>query len=592
VLGFLFTAALVVGLAYAFDLQVLNRNGFEAKAREQHIDSIIPLAARGRIYDCQGRAVALTRSSFKVVVYPKLLRDSANPKREESLQVRATRVLAGVCGRDPVQVRTDLRAKPHLYVFEPDLNYEVGRRLQDSLRRWRLDFAIAVEPLRTRMYPYGDTLGSVLGFATRDTGRAGLEAVLDQTLAGVPGKLIVQRDALGNRLPFPGYPETPAVNGADVQLAVDLDFQRVVYQELKACVDSFRAEGGSALVMDCRTGEVRAMCDYPYNDPRRGAVAGPDGRGSAARSEGSYRCRAAEEAFEPGSVFKPVIGLAALESRDAARYRSLPYDATRFVELDGYKINDVHALGVVNFPQMFILSSNIAITKLSLLMEREGYFLTMRRLGFGQLTGIELPGEDPGGYDVEYRTAPGRIARVRFANNCFGQGIKVTLLQLASCFAAIGNGGELYRPHLVQDIRSGDSLLYHAAPLRVRRAISAPVAREMTDILARVVTEGTGTSAQSRYFAGAGKTGTAQRAVPGRGYPKDGPTVASFVGFFPREQPEYVVAVRIDNPDQRIARFAGTIVCPYWRRISERCHWLKHSGPDDGAVALNPKVSE
>jgi cell division protein FtsI/penicillin-binding protein 2 len=554
---------LLFGLVYAFALQVVYQRDFEFEARMQHLDSIIPLPGRGRIVDAQGRPVALTRSSFKVTVYPTLLADEATRREGRcSTRTRAARKVACVCGRDFSAVLSEMKRHEAMYVFDRNLDYDTGTRLKDSLRKGGLDNAVVVEPQKDRMYPYGDTLASVLGFAQVNLGKTGLEEVLDPVLCGIPGKIIVQKDALGNRHRFPDYPDMQPESGADVYLTIDVDFQRVAFEELKTCVDSFGADAGSVIVLDCRTGEVKAMCDYPYRDPRW----------AAKPESASYSCRAAEMSFEPGSVFKTVLGLAALESPRRDQIRAMSFDVSSGVlELGGYKIHDVHPCGVQDFPGIFILSSNVGLSKLSMVVERPRYYRTMSRLGFGKLTGIELPGEDSGYLDVGYRVAPDKMSPLRVANNAFGQGLKTTLLQLLDCYAAIANDGLLMRPYLIKQIRQGDQVLYEGEPLKVRQAVSVSAAREMKEILARVVTEGTGKSVRSPYFSICGKTGTAEKALPGRGY-KDGQIIATFAGFFPKEKPEYAVALCVDNP--RFGRFAGTIVGPTYRRLCERCYGL------------------
>jgi cell division protein FtsI/penicillin-binding protein 2 len=559
-LGAVLGAALVIGLLYAALLQIGYQRDFERIADQQHLDSIIPLPGRGRIFDARGREVAFTRSRFEVQVYPTLLRNDDEASDSRRL-ARASDLLAKYSDQGPSEILKEIQAKSHVYSFAADMDYETGTRLRDDARSCGLDYAVKAQLQKTRLYPYGDTLGSVLGYAVRDSGKTGIEELLDQVLAGVPGKVVVQRDGLGYNYRFPAYPDVQPVNGADVWLTIDVDFQRIAYQELKACVDSFAADGGSAIVMECGTGAVRALTDYPYRDPRRPLKKD---------EQASFQCRAVSESFEPGSVFKTVLGLAALASPNADRLRAMSFDVkSGVIEIGGKKIHDVHPAGVQDFPGIFIKSSNVGLSMLSMMVDRKLFYETMHRLGIGQTTGIEQKHEDPGYLDAEYRKAPEKMSTLRVANNAFGQGIRTTLLQLANCYAAIANDGLLRQPRLVQEIRFGDSVYYRGEPLAIRQAVSPATARAMKEILARVLTEGTGLTAISPHFAACGKTGTAEKALPGRGY-ADGQVVATFVGFFPRDNPRYVVAVSVDNP--RIGKYAGTIVCPTFRCICERIY--------------------
>ena len=558
-LGYAVAIVLVGGLAYAGMLQVVYRTDFAKVAAGQVEDSILPLAGRGRILDDHGRAIALTRTSFKVSIYPVQL-------RKDGRCARAAQLLAQCCGSDSARLHGEMESRDGMFVFDNDLNFNQGDSLRRLVRRLSLDNCIAVEPQKTRLYPYGDTVGSVLGFAVHDSGRAGIEAVLDPVLAGTPGKVVVQKDVLGNRYRLPAYPDIQPANGADVALTIDLDVQRIAYEELALCVDSFKADAGSAIVMDCPTGEIRAMCDFPYNDPRRSLPKGVIP---------SYQCLAAEESFEPGSVFKPVMGLAALESDNAKKITNMRYDVSSgVIDVCGKKIHDVHPAGVQDFPGVFIHSSNVGLSMMSMMVDRSRYYETMRKLGIGKLTGIELPAEDSGYIDAEYRTAPGKMSPLRVANNAFGQGVRTTLLQLADCYATIANDGVLHRPYVIKSVSTADETSYVNQPLVLRQAVTAEAAQAMKDILGRVVTEGTGVSAASPYFAICGKTGTAQKAIPGRGY-KDGQIIATFVGFFPKQDPKYLVAISVDNP--KFGKYAGTIVCPTFRRVCERCWMLNQA---------------
>lgn len=560
VVGWFMAALLVAGLVYTFVLQTGYGREFALVACRQQRETVIPLPNRGRIYDVRGRALALNQSSFRVAVFPKLLRNEGKC----TTRLIAARVLTEVCGGDYQAILRKMETMPGRYEFATRVDYETGRELKKRLRRARIDNAVVVEPQRLRVYPLAETAGSVVGTVRDNEGISGIERVLDAALSGVPGRIVVQKDAHGNHYHCPDFLNIPPRAGADVRLTIDADFQRVAYEALAWCVDSFRADGGSAIVMDCRSGEIRAMTDFPYRDPRRQWT----GNESA-----SYCCKAAEQAYEPGSVFKPVVGLAALAELGAERLRRTRFDvSTGMIEIGGWKIKDVHNCGVQDFAGIFVRSSNVGLAQLSQMLDRRALYETMRRLNLFGLTGIELPNEAAGYIDPDYQSAPQRLSAVRVANNAFGQGVTVSLLQLAVVYATIANDGLLRRPFLVKEIRTGKQRCYEGRTRTVRQALPVAIVQEMKAILRRVVTEGTGKEAASQFFTAAGKTGTAQRVMPGGGYSKE-QSIVTFVGYFPAEDPLYVVAVSVDNP--RIGRFAGTIACPTFRRIAERCYELR-----------------
>ena len=247
-----------------------------------------------------------------------------------------------------------------------------------------------------------------------------------------------------------------------------------------------------------------------------------------------------------------------------------------FVEIGKYKIHDVHNNGVLDFAGLFIKSSNPGCALLSMQLSPEKYYQIARAFGFGNAVGVGLPNEGSGWIDP-----PEKLTRLRFANVVFGQGVTVTLLQLAAAYLCVANDGAYLRPYLIESVqqpqagglqlaasgsRPGGRVVSSFGPSRLRQAIVPENARRMKDILERVVTEGTGTLAQIDGVSVCGKTGTAQKVEPGGVYSKTKSRM-TFIGFFPKEHPRYVVAVLIDEP--KTDRFAGTAACPVFKQIGE-----------------------
>ncbi|MBM3323328.1 hypothetical protein FJY69_07620, partial [candidate division WOR-3 bacterium] len=272
---------------------------------------------------------------------------------------------------------------------------------------------------------------------------------------------------------------------------------------------------------------------------------------------------AVSDQFEPGSSFKLVVCAAGLESRFAHKLLQRQYDvAAGFVEIGGRKIRDVHRNGVLDFDGLFVKSSNAGCAMLAQQLDPAEYYELARGLGFGSVTGLGLPNEGAG-----YLDKPGRLKPLRFANVVFGQGLTVTLVQMAAAYLCVANDGMYLRPYLLDSVKQGDRVLRRTRTMSVRRVLRRENCARIKDILERVVTEGTGTLARIEGVPACGKTGTAQKVEPWGGY---SPTRSrmTFVGFLPKQRPRFVIAVLIDEPTTE--RFAGAVCCPVFSRIGSR----------------------
>jgi cell division protein FtsI (penicillin-binding protein 3) len=324
-------------------------------------------------------------------------------------------------------------------------------------------------------------------------------------------------------------------------------------------------------VLDAAKGSILGLADYPGYDPTR----------FDAFPKETYKSAALSDQFEPGSSFKLVICAAALESPEADRLTRQAYDVSSgFIEIGKYKIHDAHKNGILDFAGLFIKSSNPGCALLSMQLRPEKYYELARALGFGNTVGIGLPNEGSGWMDP-----PEKLNRLRFANVAFGQGVTTTLLQLAAAYLCVANDGSYLRPYLIESVRQpgnpgplSDRGLRQASlgwtgrvvrsfsPSRLRQAIRPENARKIKDILERVVVEGTGVQAQIDGVSVCGKTGTAQKVEPGGVYSKTKSRM-TFIGFFPKVQPRYVIAVLVDEP--KTDRFASTAACPVFKQIGE-----------------------
>jgi cell division protein FtsI/penicillin-binding protein 2 len=544
---------------------------YERQAMGQQGETLDLHAARGRVYDADGRPLTLNRSICSIRILPQWARDKDT--------------LAGILAEFGLAQRKaisqELQRRNRLFWFSRNVDYSVGDSLRRVLVERQFSNCTYVDDDYVRVYPHGELCANVVGFTGDDRGRAGIEFEYDSVLRGRGGWVKLQKDAIGRAFPYPSFPTKRPVAGLDIHLTLDLDVQQICYDALRRQVEECGALGGSAIVLDAAKGSILGLADYPGYDPMR----------FGAFSKETYKSAALSDQFEPGSSFKLVVCAAALESPEADLLTRQTFDVSSgFVQIGKYKIRDVHKNGVLDFAGLFIKSSNPGCALLSMQLQPEKYYELARALGFGNAVGIGLPNEGGGWIDP-----PQKLNRLRFANVAFGQGLTVTLLQLAAAYLCVANDGSYLRPYLIDAVRqpgyprpalsghgfrnpslgawerllrrsAGVAAVKQGRPSRLRQAIKPENARRMKDILERVVVEGTGVLAQIDGVSVCGKTGTAQKVEPGGVYSRTRSRM-TFVGFFPKVQPRYVIAVLIDEP--KTIRFAGTAACPVFRQIGE-----------------------
>jgi cell division protein FtsI/penicillin-binding protein 2 len=546
-----FWAGLLVVLGY---VQLGRWRSYEAEARRQHWNRLDLPASRGRVFDRLGRALVLNRSCASIRILPQYIGFDGGTRpvqnREKTVELAQTLAEFGLGTREAILA--ELRSRDRLFRFRRCVAYATAESLRRELVERQFGNCTYVDDDAERVYPYGGVCASVLGFTGEDFGLAGIEVEYDSVLRGRPGWTLLQRDAVGRARPYPSYPVERAVPGADIELTLDVDVQRICYEALAEQVQATGAVKGSAVVLDSRTGAILGLCDFPAYDPERPDPSLAD----------RYKCTALSDQFEPGSSFKLVTCATALESPTVDRLTRQRYDVSAgFIQIGSRRIHDVHRQGVLDFDSLFIVSSNPGCALLSMQLEPARFYEIARGLGFASAVGCGLPNEGAGFLD-----RPDKLTPLRFANVAFGQGVTVTLVQLAAAYLCVARDGDYLRPYLVESVRQNGRVLRRFRPTVVRRVLRPETAQRIKDILERVVTEGTGVLAQIDGIPTCGKTGTAQKTEPGGGYSRTRSRM-TFVGFFPKVEPRYAIAVLVDEP--RSVRFAGSTACPAFRAIGQ-----------------------
>lgn len=392
-----------------------------------------------------------------------------------------------------------------------------------------------------RLYPEASMSGHVIGFVGSDengnkSGRYGIEGYFDELLAGKPGVLRSERDIAGRLIAVGERSVVPAVDGVDIVLTIDRTIQFKACTALKTAVAKHGADGGSIVIVEPSTGKIFAMCGAPDFDPNNY---------SQVESINQFNNPAIFNAYEPGSIFKPIPMAAALDVGAVT-------PSTRFEDLGSVLVEgwpkplgnaEGKVYGNVDMTQVLEDSINTGMIFTMRQMGQEVFVDYVKRFGFGQPTGIELEKEMPGNI-----ASLEKGAEIYKATATFGQGITVTPLQIVMAYAAIANGGVLKRPQIIDEVRHDDGTVEKRAPQDVMQVMDEKSARMLGAMLVSVIEHGHGRRAGVPGYYIGGKTGTAQVArTDGIGYSLDN-TIGSFAGFGPVENPKFAMVVRIDNP--------------------------------------------
>lgn len=526
------------------DVQVVHGVEYHRRAEQerQRLFSF-PEFPRGTIYDRHGFPLVVSEPRYAVVASPPFVRDAQDVAER----------LSPVLGLPPQEiVRKILSASEGVL-----LGRYITPEQAEEVRELKLP-GIRVELRWVRRYPCGTLAASVLGFATPGgQGFYGVEGFYDRVLAPPAEVLLLETDPSGTQ-PLPqeeGNLPSPH-RGNDLVLTLDLAIQAAAEEELARGVEEYRAEGGTVLVLDPRTGEILALAVRPTFDP------GDYSRYMAEEAEEVFANPAVNAHYEPGSVFKVVTLASALDSGTVSPQET--YVDTGWIEVGGQVIRnwDGKAYGEQDLVGLMGHSLNVGAAWLATKMGPETFYRYIRAFGFGQLTGVDLQGEVAGVVHM-----PGDLDWYDsyLGANAYGQGIAVTPMQMAAAVAAVANGGRLMRPYVVaRQIRPDGSVL-ESRPVVRGQPISPETARAVSEILARAVEQYMPQAAVPGYRV-AGKTGTAQIPVPG-GYDPRG-TIASFVGYGPVEDPQLLILVRLDRP--RTSPWASQTAALLFQRLAQR----------------------
>jgi cell division protein FtsI (penicillin-binding protein 3) len=519
----IFALALCALMARLFDIQILQHHLLAGLAERQYQKTVELRGKRGTIYDRRMRELALSVDRESVYLNP----------HEFSKNPEALHDLARVLALKEATILEKMQSDRQFVWLKRQAPPEESATLR-SLGLKGVGFVTESQ----RFYPKRALAGQVIGFVgTDETGLEGIEHSHESTLAGEAVRVMLDRDARGRPIALRSETLGQLPQGRDLVLTLDERIQFIAERELRAQVRRTGARGGVVVVMDPVTGEILALANESVFDPTHFREASPK----------MWRERSITDTLEPGSTIKALLAAAALEER-LVRPDDMFFAEQGSIQVANSVIRDHEKFGWLTFREVIEKSSNVGAIKVGQRLGRERYYDYLVRFGVGSQSGVDFPGEASG-----VLRPPQQWSEVSLASLSIGQELAVTPLQLVTAFSALANGGMLVRPHLVKAVLSNGEVVQETASVHVRRVISEPTARQVTNLLQGVVGRGTGKEASVEGYTVAGKTGTAQKFDAALGRYSTQKTIASFVGYLPAERPRATILVSLDEPQEEVA---------------------------------------
>ncbi|MEN2986396.1 MAG: penicillin-binding protein 2 [Thermodesulfovibrionaceae bacterium] len=514
-----------------FLIMFIEHETYYERAKIQQIKREEILSKRGNIYDRKGRELAISLEKDSLFIDPK--------------QIDSSLTLNMVAQYVNFDLNSFDKNKRFIWLSRKLDSNEVEKIKSLNLK------GVGFIPEGHRFYPKGILASHILGVVNIDEkGVEGLELYYDKYLKGEKTSRTFLTDAKGKKL---SDGELLEIRGNDIYTTIDEGLQAIVERHIDEAMKKWRASTATAIMMDPFTGEILAMAVRPTYDPNNIALI---------KNMAVLRNRAITDLYEPGSTFKIVTAAAALEESIVKPYTKFDCSAG-YIEVGGKKIKDVHRYGVLTFEEIIQKSSNVGTIKVAMILGKERLYQYIRKFGFGEKTGIDLPGEIAG-----YVRPPQKWSGTSIGAIPIGQEVGVTALQMLRAYSVLANGGYLVKPYVVSEIHSQDGKILYKAVIKRERIISENTAKTMKEILKKVTEEG-GTAPLAKIDGNkvAGKTGTAQKYDPKvKRYSRD-KYVSSFVGFIPADNPRIALIVVIHEP--KGAYYGGVVAAPVFKAISD-----------------------
>lgn len=557
-----------------FYFQVIKSEEYKAEAEAQQLSDTVISANRGVIYDANMNVLAESASAWLVYVNPLKIKDDA---QKNLISTGLADILGDVKAET---ISEKISNKEYSYIkIKGRVEYNEKTAIYEFIKKNDLYEVIGLDPDTKRYYPFGNFASTVIGMTNIDNdGRAGIELKYNDTLTGVPGRIITAKDANSGLMSSNYETKFDAEQGTSLVLTIDKTIQYYLEKGLSQAVTDNEAASAYGIVMDVDTGAILAMAtmpDYDLNEPsviknkeildELSKIKDED-EYDAAYNDAVYlmwRNKAVSDTYEPGSVFKIFTAAAGLE--EAVASPETTYNCTGSIRVAD---NTIHCHrheghGVQSFTQGLMNSCNPFFITIGQGLGTERFYKYFEAFGFTEKTGVDLPAEAKPTADVTYHSK-GNMGIAELSSSAFGQTFQVSAIQMITAVSAVANGGKLMQPYVVaKKLDQDGNTVYETSPTVKRQVISESTSKTVIGMMEKVVAEGTGKNAYIPGYRVAGKTGTSEKLTV------DGEYIASFVGCAPADDPQIAVLIIIDEP-QGYNHGGGAIAAPVAGSIIEQ----------------------
>ena len=531
------------------DSEEYRKQGFSQSQKNEKL-----MAVRGNIYDRHNNLLTNNIIHYSIGVHPSKVKD----------KIKFANMIANATERDASYYINKLNSKADFIYLDRNLRQAKVKSIIDKKIT-----GLVIERKSRRSYPHSNIAAQIIGFTdVDDKGLIGIEEEYNEQLSGKPGWVVKQVNGKGRSQYKTSFPMKAPIDGANIQLTIDLEYQSVLQEELSRRMNEANAKSAMGVLMNPQTGAVLAMASLPSYDPNNPMSSPIE----------NQKNKIITDQFEPGSTYKVVAATAAVATNTVSLYDEFFCEDGQFT-VAGKTISDHEKFGLLTFPQIIANSSNVGTIKIAQKLGKNPLYKFSRDFGFGNMTGIRFPGETQG---ILRKTSD--WSEISLAEISIGYEVAVTALQMASAYSAIANGGFLLKPRLVNQIFSHNGkVIYKENPEVIRKVAEPETMNIIKEMLAQVVQKGTGTKAAIKGWSIAGKTGTAHKVIDGAYSDK---YISNFAGFFPANNPQIVGVIILDEPKYGL-HWGGYGAAPIFRRVMQRIINM-----DDSIQYHKPKIEK
>ncbi len=591
---------------------IVKRADYAARAEEQWTSEVKIDAIRGRILDRNGKELAVSANVYRVdfdlnSIRSYLSKDLSSLSSKDAEKMKSIGIsiagkeklttddiaplIAQTLDLDTAKVKDKLETKlpSGAQAGSATLVRRIEKEQADKVKELNIS-GVLVSPDTKRYYPNNNFLSQVLGSTNVDgKGLTGVELQYNSYLAGVPGMKIAELDKNSRDLPYTISQFTSPVDGKDVSLTIDENIQYFAEKAAQQAYEDTKAKAVSIVIMDPKTGEVLAMVnkpDFDPNNPYEGSE-GFEGATSGEKLQKMWRNRLVNDTFEPGSIFKVVTAITGLEENVVNK-------DTKFIDNGSISVGGINPKcwkagghGLQNFPEIIQNSCNVGFVELGQMIGKEKLCESISKFGFGNVSGIDLPGEAKG-----IVKPVDKVSEADLATIAFGQTNTVNSVQYMSAFNAVANGGTLIQPHVMKEVTHEDennvNIVDETFKPKTTTVASSEKTAELRTYLERVVTGGSATGTFLEGYHIGGKTGTAQKVINGR-Y-QEGAYISSFVGMAPVDDPKVTVMITVDEPSNGVYYAAQVAVPPAKTLFTDIFNYLNNKFSDENLGQISRDV--